>query len=198
MLGEQLRAELQRNLDKVTPLPDLDYEPPVQDAKAIIAPWVTALCADLVIRLGSVNCPQTRRVLLLRPGGSVGVRCYPDGPHVSRARLCWSSRCTAVRKGVGSDSPLTASESSSWGPRITHFYPESRCPSSSRTVHRSGIFRSTWTPLQNCEPVALSLTCPPLSTRTSTRSRCICLTSATSSQGALRNELCTPIMGGGS
>jgi len=37
-LGSSLEAELSKNLSKVTPLPDLDFSPPVADAKAIIAP----------------------------------------------------------------------------------------------------------------------------------------------------------------
>ncbi len=36
--GSRLRAELEGYLSKVTPIPSLAFTPPVQDAKAIIAP----------------------------------------------------------------------------------------------------------------------------------------------------------------
>ena len=36
--GDELRRELETNLAKVKPLPELDYHPPISDAKAIIAP----------------------------------------------------------------------------------------------------------------------------------------------------------------
>lgn len=45
--GDKLRAELQRNLGKVTHLPELDFQPPVQDAKAIIAPSVSLEAAQV-------------------------------------------------------------------------------------------------------------------------------------------------------
>jgi hypothetical protein len=38
LIGSKLADELSKNLSKVTPLPDLEYQPPITDSKAIIAP----------------------------------------------------------------------------------------------------------------------------------------------------------------
>lgn len=40
LVGSQLESELDGYLAKVDPIPELDYAPPVANAKAVIAPYV--------------------------------------------------------------------------------------------------------------------------------------------------------------
>lgn len=62
-LGNALRAELDANLRRVHALPELDYAPPISDAKAVIAPCVLILVVRIVV-LGLIACstdtPDTR------------------------------------------------------------------------------------------------------------------------------------------
>ncbi|KAK8849469.1 AmmeMemoRadiSam system protein B [Kwoniella newhampshirensis] len=67
--GTKLASELSQNLSKVTPLPELDYHPPVSDAKAIIAPHAGYSYSGPAAAWSYAAVPteKTKRIFLLGP-----------------------------------------------------------------------------------------------------------------------------------
>ncbi|ORX37967.1 MEMO1 family [Kockovaella imperatae] len=67
--GKRLREELQNNLDRVEPIIELDYQPPVQNAKAIIAPHAGYAYSGPAAAWAYAAIPTDRikRIVLLGP-----------------------------------------------------------------------------------------------------------------------------------
>ncbi|ORY34949.1 MEMO1 family [Naematelia encephala] len=67
--GSQLQRELSSNLSRVTPIPDLAYNPPIQNAKALIAPHAGYSYSGPAAAWAYASIPtnKIKRVFLLGP-----------------------------------------------------------------------------------------------------------------------------------